>query len=249
MRVIFILGPAGSGKTTLTAYFGKYLERQGFQPAYVNLDAAVEELPYTPDFDIRTYYTVGDLMRKYRIGPNLALIKSVEMLTQYEEDIRKFMDYASSSYDYVLVDTPGQLELTIFHEACIRIMKLFAGRSCTLFLMPADIIRSLRDAVFLRLMALAIRYRVDMPVVVVLSKYDLNPEAEKYVQLDLTPDQLARLIEYDQGQIDLIAQLLDTIRKLEKRQRLIKLSTITGEGLEDLSTIIYEVFCTCGDLT
>ena len=246
---MFILGPAGSGKTALTSAFGQYLEKQGFQPAYINLDAAVEDLPYTPDFDIRTYYTVSDIMRKYKVGPNLALIKSVEMLTQYEDHIRRFIEYASTSYDYIIVDTPGQLELTIFHDACIRIMRLFTGRSCAVFLMPADIIRSLRDAVFLRLMALAIRYRVDMPVITVLSKYDLNPEAEKYVQLDLPPEEIAKMLEHEHGQIDLVAQLLDIVRKLEKRQRLIRLSVMTGEGLEDLSTMVYEVFCTCGDLT
>ncbi len=249
MRVVFILGPAGSGKTTLTSAFGQYLERQGFQVAYINLDAAVEELPYTPDFDIRTYYTLGDIMRRYKIGPNLALIKSVEMLKDYEDDIRKFIEYVSTSSDYILVDTPGQLELTIFHDACIEIMRLFSGRSCALFLMPADIIKSLRDSVFLKLMALAIRYRVDMPLVSVLTKCDLNPDAEKYLQTDLSPDDIARLIERDRGQLDLVAELLNVIRKLERRQRLIKVSVVTGEGFEDLNTVVYEVFCTCGDLT
>ncbi len=246
-KTVFIVGPAGSGKTTLTDVLGRYLEKQGFSTCYVNLDSAVEEVPYNPDFDIRQYYTVFKLMKEEKIGPNMALIRSVELLLKYEEQIRNFVEYASNNYDYILVDTPGQLELTIFHEASITIMKLFAerSRSCVVFLIPADMIKTIRDVAFLKLMALAIRYRIDVPVVTTISKIDLNPRVEEIVTRDLDSSELS-LMGTEQ---DLVHELWSIIRKIEKRQRIVKVCSITGEGLDELHTLIYEVFCACGDLS
>ena len=247
VKTVFIIGPAGSGKTTLTSTLGRYLEEQNFKVCYVNLDAAVEDIPYEPDFDIRTYYTVSKIMKEEKIGPNLALIRSVELLLKYENDIKNLIEYVKEDYDYILVDTPGQLELTIFHEACIKIMKLFSERtrSCIVFLIPADIVRSVRDIAFLKLMALAIRYRIDVPVITAISKIGLNPNVENILNESID----VKDIELAGTERDLVYELWNTIKKIEKKQRIVKICSITGEGLEDLHTLIYEVFCTCGDLT
>lgn len=251
VTTVFILGPAGSGKTTLVASFGKYLEDQGLRVCYVNLDAAVEDLPYTPDFDIRTYYTVDDIMKKERVGPNMALIKSVEYLLNYRDNITSFLKNVPELYDYVLVDTPGQLELTIFHDSSIQIMKLFTeiGRACGVFLLPSDIIRNVRDLAFLKLMALAVRYRLDVPIVTAISKADINPNVDKIIELDIESPEFLDKVEIEGVQQDLVREMWRIIKKLEKRQRIIKVSSLTGQGLEDLHSLIYEVFCTCGDLT
>ena len=251
VTTVFILGPAGSGKTTLVARFGKYLEEQGLRVCYVNLDAAVEDLPYTPDFDIRTYYTVDDIMRKEHVGPNMALIKSVEYLLNYKDNLVTFLKNIPELYDYVLVDTPGQLELSIFHDSSIEIMKLFTeiGRSCGVFLLPSDIIKTPRDLAFLKLMALAIRYRLDVPIVTAVSKVDLNPGIDKILELDLASEDALSKVVLEGVQQDLVQELWRIIKRLEKRQRIVKVSSVTGQGLEDLHSLIYEVFCTCGDLT
>ncbi|MEM1561081.1 MAG: ATP/GTP-binding protein, partial [Ignisphaera sp.] len=70
MYFIFILGPAGSGKSYLTYSFTNWLIEHGMDIAIVNLDPAVTWLPYTPDVDIRDYITVEEVMRKYNLGPN-----------------------------------------------------------------------------------------------------------------------------------------------------------------------------------
>ena len=247
MRTVFILGPAGSGKTTLTYKFGKYLEDQGFSVGYVNLDAAVENTFYKPDFDIRTYLTVTKLMNELNIGPNTALIKSVELMYEYREEISKFIKNAELLYDYVLVDTPGQLELVLFHKCCIEIMKLFKGRSSGIFLIPADLLEDIRDLAFLRFLALATRCRLDIPLVIVISKADLIKQDFKF---EFTEEEFEKLISHGHGiEVDLVRDLYDMIKKLEKYQRIIKVSSITGEGFDDLHTILYEIFCTCGDLS
>jgi GTPase SAR1 family protein len=51
-----MLGPAGSGKTSLASALGNWLEGLGYNVAYINLDPAVEVLPYKPTFDARDVF-------------------------------------------------------------------------------------------------------------------------------------------------------------------------------------------------
>ena len=53
---IIVLGTAGSGKTTLTAALADFLLDNELDVVTVNLDPAVETLPYKPDID--TYLPV-----------------------------------------------------------------------------------------------------------------------------------------------------------------------------------------------
>jgi GTPase SAR1 and related small G proteins len=167
---IYVLGPAGSGKTTLVNSFGKFLESEGYSVGYVNLDCAVEELPYRPDFDVRSWFTIVDIMKVYGLGPNGAMVKSIELIVERLSELKKAMYKLEFEKTYVLVDTPGQLETVIFHTAGPTIFKKLAGMGIGLFLLPGDLLKSARDFVFLTLLALAVKYRLDIPLVRVFSK-------------------------------------------------------------------------------
>ncbi len=225
MNVIFI-GPAGSGKTTLVWKFGDYLERQGYEVRRVNLDCAVENLPYEASFDIRKYFTLSDVMKKFKLGPNGALMKSVELIFEYGREIAKNI----SGSDFALVDTPGQLELVLFHRK--KITELFREKGVCVFLMPADLIETPKDYYFLRLLDIAVRYRVDMPCVYAVSKADLM---KKKIFLEKLED-------------DFSLAIYQALEKLEHSQRLVKVC-MRGNGFDELFSLIYESFCACGDLS
>ena len=46
--IVVFVGTAGSGKTTLTGEFGRFLEENEKKVAYVNLDTGVKNLPTSP---------------------------------------------------------------------------------------------------------------------------------------------------------------------------------------------------------
>lgn len=241
--IVVVFGPAGSGKTTLVGEFGRYLSEQEFSVAYVNLDCAVESLPYRPNFDVRNYFTLVDVMRRFGLGPNGALVKSMELLLDLVGEVSSKLEKLGLLYDYVFVDTPGQLELTLFHDAVVKLVESFARRGLALFLTPADMLKRPRDLVFLNLMALAVRVRFEIPLVTVLTKADLlDREFVERLRAGVAQG-LGGLEE------DLVAELASIVDRLEKKQRLIKVSAITREGFDDLQTILHEVFCTCGELT
>ena len=52
---IFVLGPAGSGKSLFVKNFSEYLISEGYKVGLVNLDPGVLNLNYKPDFDIKKY--------------------------------------------------------------------------------------------------------------------------------------------------------------------------------------------------
>ena len=121
---VFILGPAGSGKSLLTANFASYLTDEGYKVRTVNLDPGVLSLGYKADFDVRENFTIEGIMRREGLGPNGAILKAMDMLA--EVDLPDFNDS-----DYVLYDTPGQLEPFLFRDSGRRIVeKLTDGYYC-----------------------------------------------------------------------------------------------------------------------
>jgi GTPase SAR1 family protein len=111
MFFIFIVGTAGSGKSLLTASLEKWLVGSDLSVTVANIDPGVESPPYTSDVDIREYVDYGEVMRTFGLGPNGALVASLDMAVGYIDDLRE--EIIDTERDYVLVDCPGQMELHI----------------------------------------------------------------------------------------------------------------------------------------
>ncbi|MEM3141107.1 MAG: ATP/GTP-binding protein, partial [Nitrososphaerota archaeon] len=108
MYTIFITGTAGSGKSTLTGAFSDWLRSQEQSTLIVNLDPAAISTPYEADIDIREMVDYERIMTTRKLGPNAALIASIREVVRHVEELVEEID--SHEVDYVLVDTPGQLE-------------------------------------------------------------------------------------------------------------------------------------------
>ena len=177
MFFIVVVGPAGSGKSHLVDAFGDWLEFNELGVARVNLDPAVEWLPYEPDVDVREYVDARTVMKKHRLGPNGALVASIDMLIDYVDSIRSEIE--ATQANYVLVDTPGQMELFAFRDTGPYVIREIIGdsRAATLFIFDAVFAsnpRSLASSLFL---ALSARIGLGLPQVNAVSKADLlQPE-------------------------------------------------------------------------
>jgi GTPase SAR1 family protein len=87
-RIVVFVGPGASGKTSLTAAFSDWLVRElNADVKTVNLDPAVERLPYVPDLDVRELIDFRKLMSEEGLGPNGAMIKAVDMLAGKSRDL------------------------------------------------------------------------------------------------------------------------------------------------------------------
>jgi hypothetical protein len=80
---LIMLGTAGSGKSALSATFGRWIDHNTDRDvAYVNLDPGCDFVPFNPDFDIRNYFTIAQIMRDENLGPNGAMVRASELLKQ-----------------------------------------------------------------------------------------------------------------------------------------------------------------------
>ena len=178
-QFIVMVGPAGSGKTTLTASFGRWLEEnQGYSVGYVNLDPGVEKLPYRPDVDARRYVRVRDVMEKLGLGPNGALIASVDMLLKHAPEL--VGEISSLPHDFVIVDTPGQLELFAFRREGLILAENIGvkGRKTMLFILDPIFCTNVRNFVASTFLASSIYLSFGLPIIQVLNKIDAVPRGD-----------------------------------------------------------------------
>lgn len=248
MYSIFILGTAGSGKTTLVTSFLQWLRDKDLYTITVNLDPGVLKLPYTPEVDIREYITVDSLMDKYKLGPNGALIMAVDLIaTKLQPILDEIIDYDA---EYVLFDTPGQLELFAFRNAgpyiVKRISKIENNRSVIVYLVDSGLCYLPSSLVSILLLGQSIHYRFLEPQIDILSKVDLLPKEDfdKFLAWTAEPDTLQDAINEELSGIDRVIALRisEILSEYGSVTGLIPLSGLTGFGLENLYAELQRYF-------
>lgn len=172
MFYIVIVGTAGSGKSTLTSALLNYLLDNEVSAIAVNLDPAVEVLPYTPDVDVRDYVSIYELLKE-GYGPNAALVESYDrLITRVEELVDEIN---SVSADCVIIDTPGQMEIFAFRDTGPTIIKSIISDSKSILLFLIDGVQAVDPVNFVSYLFLAcsVHFRLVQPQVNVITKIDL----------------------------------------------------------------------------
>ena len=245
--ILAFIGTAGSGKTTLTAEFGKYLGENGYSVSYVNLDTGVRKLPYRPDVDVRDDVTAWELMDQ-GLGPNGAIVRSYDLLVPKVNGYAERIGRLDEKSDYVLMDTPGQMETFLFHEFGVKLMEAFPD-ALGVYLFPPEILRRPADFCFALFFGLAIDLRLGITTVPALSKIDTADVEELRRYLDDVEYLTAKLKLEPSTQGLLAYKLCSTLPELAPPARVLYISAKTREGFDELETVAYEHHCTCGDLT
>jgi len=251
--VLIVLGPAGSGKSTLVSTYSKWLLSNGYSVTKVNLDPAADYLPYIPDYDVRDFVSARELAIREGLGPNSALLVAMDRVCNYLSDLINYLVKVGS--DYVLIDTPGQMEVFLFREVSSRLVSELrrGGFSSTyaLFVVGADLIRDSRDYVLSSLMALATQLRLDVDSALVINKVDVFSESVSRLSGDLIRDYEVVIngLSTESLYSELLKELLPVITKYLRSTEVPKVSALKGYGMEELHRLVHELSCVCGDLT
>lgn len=252
MNLIF-LGTAGSGKTSLCHAYGEWLKEQEKTVSFVNLDAGAEYLPYIPDFDIRSYFTISDIMKKEKLGPNGAMLRANELWSDHIDTI--LQEISALNSDFVLIDTPGQLEAFVFKEAGpIFLQKLDAkSHSVAIFLIDAELTQYASNLIVGLLLALSVQIQLGINMIYILHKSDLMARDSKLVKMLQDPDYFKKcIIAEEHGALTDLALIAQrAFAELAPSMRIITTSVKTRDnsGFDKLYDLIHEIFCACGDLT
>ncbi len=245
---IVLLGTAGSGKTSLVARFYDWIRKEfDLEIGIANLDPGCERVPYPVDFDVRKFVTVRDLMSRENLGPNGAMIRAVECMENVLDRLCKI----SANKDLWLVDTPGQSEIFVFRKVGPSVIETLDKEASTVgvYLVDSELAESASGLVSSFSLALAVRLRLVIPLIMILSKADLIDRKierllrdQRYLIEEVIAEKMGSLT-------DLTLGLIELMRSLSSAQRIVKVSTKTGEGLSELYDLIHESLCECGDLT
>lgn len=249
MPLTFIIGTAGSGKSLFTAAFSEWLKMSKQDVAIVNLDPGALKLPYSPDVDVRNYVNVGDIMEKYALGPNGAVIMAADLIADEVENLTR--DIEEVNADFVLVDTPGQMELFAFRASGPYIVnELTKEPKALIYLFDAVFSINPFNYVSNMFLSAAVYNRFFQPQVHLLSKIDLIPrkDAEAITTWSANSRALEDAIEekLEDSKRLFSGNMMRAINQLGLKFLLMPVSSKTNEGMVNVNTILERIF-TCGE--
>lgn len=237
-----MLGTAGSGKSLLTSKLYEYYTTNSAFAAILNLDPGVVSLPYTPDVDVRDRIDMVSIMQQYDLGPNGALVMANDMIASQLSQLQTEVDAVNP--DYLIVDTPGQIELFAYRSSGpFLVSQLNADSKTGLFLFDGAMAGDAVNFISLNMLSISIRLRLQLPFVTVLSKSDLpDIHTDSIIQwamnvtsaLDATPD-------VDGETYSLISTISSSLDQEDYAQDLIPVSSATGDGLADLESVLSRI--------
>ena len=240
MKVIFVTGTAGAGKSLLTSKLKEYYAKNATFPITLNLDPGVASLPYSPDIDVRDYIDLNSLMEQYELGSNGSLIMANDLIATKIDDIQKEADTINP--DYLIVDTPGQIELFAYRQSGpFFVNEFIAEEKMNLFLFDGTMVSTPENFVSLTLLSTSIRLRLGLPTVNVITKTDLIQEKlEKVLSWSGTDSQLEADLagEVNGDTFSLISDMLSSLNRHDFQQDLIPISNVTGDGMVNLQSAL-----------
>jgi GTPase SAR1 family protein len=238
---VYFIGTAGSGKSTLTYNFQQWINQRGLDAIAVNLDPGAENLPYEPDVDIRDWISLKEIMDSYRLGPNGAQIACADMMALNTDDIKKSIE--SLKTDYILMDTPGQLELFVFREAGKYLIKfLNPNRTIIAYILDSFLAKTASGFISQLLLSINTNFRLGQSQVNILSKADMlsNAELKLIEKWANDPDELSNALLNEEASIyrEISEGILNLIKDFESHSKIFPTGKEDFFGIEDLYTQI-----------
>ena len=242
MKAIFVTGTAGSGKSMLTSKILEYYQKNGVFASALNLDPGVESLPYRPDVDVRDYVDIVQIMKQYDLGPNGSMIMANDLIASKIDDIQN--EIHGVNPDYLIVDTPGQIELFAYRASGpFFIQNIDAGEKTNIFLYDGTMIASPTNFISISLLATSIKLRLGLPTINVMTKTDLIPDKiDQVLKWSSDPISLEEELKTLEGETYSFAtDILRTLNIGEFAGDLIPISNLTGEGMVNLQAALSRI--------
>jgi GTPase SAR1 family protein len=251
MIFTYMVGTAGSGKSSLTNAYREWCLRHHYNAITVNLDPGVVDLPYAPDVDVREWISLEEVMADYGLGPNGAQVVCADLLALNATEIAERIDAFRT--DFVLMDTPGQLELFVFRSTgTVIVNQLHPDQALLAFVIDPALATTPTNFVSQLMLSAITQFRMNVPLVNVLSKIDIVAKSalETILRWGENPEQLYQEVMVDSPTLhyQISEGIMAIIQKMEALTQLIPISNETLEGMEDLYATIQHIFMGGEDL-
>ncbi|MES1915938.1 MAG: hypothetical protein MHM6MM_007815 [Cercozoa sp. M6MM] len=213
-----------------------HLREKELRGYLVNLDPAVLQVPYGANIDIRQTVDYKQVMEQYSLGPNGAIMTSLNLFATRFDQVIGFLERKQDELDYVFIDTPGQIEAFTWSASGQIITESLAAGFPTAVLYVCDTPRCTSPITFMSNMtyACSILYKTRLPFLVAFNKVDVAPSQkvqEWMGDLDAFDEALRGETTFMGSLTRSMALALDAF--YESIQS-VGVSAVTGMGFDDL---------------
>jgi GTPase SAR1 family protein len=233
---ILIIGMAGSGKTSLIQRLNSHLHGQRTPCYLINLDPAVTHVPYSPNIDIRDTVKYKSVMKEFNLGPNGGILTSCNLFaTRFDQVMKLCEKPRSPPLEYIITDTPGQIEIFTWSASGQIITELMASSFPTLIAYVIDTPRCLSPQTFMSnmLQACSILYKTKLPMLLVFNKVDVERHdfATGWMQ-DF--EAYSAALDKDSSYASTLSRSLSLVlEEFYQNLTVCGVSALTGEGMEE----------------
>ncbi|ESL06104.1 XPA-interacting protein [Trypanosoma rangeli SC58] len=235
--VVLVVGMAGTGKTTLVHRMQHYTMEENKQAYFINLDPAVAEVPYNVNIDIRDTVNYKEVMRQYRLGPNGAIMTALNLFATKFHQVISILEN-KDSLEWIVVDTPGQIEVFTWSASGQIIAESLAAMWPTVLLFVADTTRCVSPQTFMSTMlySSSIMLKQQLPLLLVFNKTDVV-SSDGAVSWMKNPDTLADAVNSNtEGNYagSLVQSLSLFTHGFYEDIPVASISAASGKGMEEL---------------
>lgn len=263
---ILNIGMAGSGKSALMQRLQSECNRRGDTSYVINLDPAVHRVPFDPQVDIRDTIDYRRVMEEFHLGPNGAIMTCLNLFTTKFGQVLELLEKRAPSIlndadenatgkatgnaeedhedalvplDYILVDTPGQIEVFTWSASGSIITTSLASTYPTILLYIIDTSKCTSPVTFMSnmLYACSIMYRTRLPLVIALNKCDVQ-SGEFAVEWMKDFEAFQQAMEGNEEQMGYMGSLVMSmglvLEEFYEQLSVVCCSAVTGQGMEEL---------------
>lgn len=242
---VICIGMAGSGKTTFMQRLNSHLHAKKSPPYVINLDPAVLKVPFGANIDIRDSVKYKKVMEEYNLGPNGAIVTSLNLFATKIDQVIKLVEKRSDKVENVIIDTPGQIECFIWSASGAIITEAFASTFPTVIAYIVDTPRNSSPTTFMSnmLYACSILYKTKLPMIIVFNKSDVkNADFAKEWMQDFETFQRALSADQELNGEDgtssgymssLVNSMSLMLEEFYSQLDVVGVSSYTGEGFDE----------------
>mmetsp|Transcript_61002 Transcript_61002/g.137626 ORF Transcript_61002/g.137626 Transcript_61002/m.137626 type:complete len:346 (-) Transcript_61002:32-1069(-) len=240
--VILVIGMAGSGKSTWMHRL--YMRMTSLQKRIytVNLDPAVRNVAYPLNIDIRDTVNYKEVMKHFGLGPNGGIMTSLNLFATKFDQVLSLLDKRASELDYILVDTPGQIEVFNWSASGQIICDALAVSFPTVVSYTVDTARCAKPVTFMSnmLYACSILYKTKLPFIITFNKVDVMPHTfltEWMQDFEKVGEALDRETSYV---ANLSRSMSLAMEEFYSNLRHVGVSAVTGQGCAEFEQALAE---------